>query len=218
MDIVKYKQGDINPTTGKVYWSRDKNCKDGVRWMTPEQYKIKREQITAWKQSAVGKTKTKLARNTESQKEKRRQYSKIYNKSPERRAKANAYAKQRRRQNVIARLAERSRARLREAINNGGFSKKSSTNTLLGCSWDQYKEYLESLFLEGMSWDNYSLWHIDHIIPLSFAKTEDEIYKYSHYTNTQPLWASDNHKKSNKLPESLLQELAETSQQLGLYE
>ena len=52
-----------------------------------------------------------------------------------------------------------------------------------------------------MSWDNYGLygWHIDHIVPLSNAKTEDDFYKLCHYTNLQPLWSLDNLKKSNKI-------------------
>ena len=50
-----------------------------------------------------------------------------------------------------------------------------------------------------MSWDNYGKWHIDHIIPLSSANSEDDIYKLCHYTNLQPLWAEDNLKKSNKI-------------------
>jgi hypothetical protein len=60
-------------------------------------------------------------------------------------------------------------------------------------------EYLGDLFTEKMNWDNYGKWHVDHIIPLSSANTEEEIYKLCHYTNLQPLWAEDNIKKSNKI-------------------
>ena len=60
------------------------------------------------------------------------------------------------------------------------------------------KNYIENKFTEGMSWDNYGKWHIDHIIPLNSAKTEEEIIKLCYYTNLQPLWASDNIRKKDK--------------------
>jgi len=50
-----------------------------------------------------------------------------------------------------------------------------------------------------MNLDNQGKWHIDHIIPLSSAKTEGEFYELCHYTNLQPLWAENNIKKSNKI-------------------
>jgi hypothetical protein len=79
-------------------------------------------------------------------------------------------------------------------------NKKFTTTEIIGCDYDTFKIYFESLFTKGMSWDKlgYEI-HIDHIIPLSSAKTEDELYKLNHYTNLQPLWAVDNLKKSNKL-------------------
>jgi hypothetical protein len=50
-----------------------------------------------------------------------------------------------------------------------------------------------------MTWENQGKWHIDHIIPLSSAKTEKEMYKLCHYTNLQPLWAFDNLSKGSKI-------------------
>lgn len=63
------------------------------------------------------------------------------------------------------------------------------------------RNYLENKFIDGMTWDNKGFygWHIDHIIPLSSAKTEEEIYKLCHYSNLQPLWAEDNMKKGDKI-------------------
>jgi hypothetical protein len=79
-------------------------------------------------------------------------------------------------------------------------NKKFTTTEIIGCNYNSFKIYFESLFTEGMSWDKlgYEI-HIDHIIPLSSAKTEDELYKLNHYTNLQPLWAKDNLIKGNKL-------------------
>ena len=78
-------------------------------------------------------------------------------------------------------------------------NKPTDTESLLGCSWIEAKEHFESLFEEGMTWSNHGEWHIDHIIPLSSANTEEEVLKLCHYTNLQPLWIEENLKKSNKL-------------------
>lgn len=44
----------------------------------------------------------------------------------------------------------------------------------------------------------YFLWELDHITPLSKAKTEEEVLKLAHYLNIQPLWILDNRSKGNK--------------------
>ena len=92
------------------------------------------------------------------------------------------------------------RCRIWKYLNILEISKKNKTFDIVGCSPEFLKEHLEKQFTEGMDWELLGQHiHIDHIIPLSSAKTEDELYKLCHYTNLQPLWAEDNLKKSNKI-------------------
>lgn len=79
------------------------------------------------------------------------------------------------------------------------YTKKSKTYNVLGCSFNEFKIYLQKQFTEGMNFENYGEWHLDHIYPVSLAKTEEEVIKLNHYTNFQPLWAIDNLKKGNKI-------------------
>lgn len=79
--------------------------------------------------------------------------------------------------------------------------KKSKTlEQIIGLSLDNYKKYIENQFEDWMTWENWGLytWHIDHIIPLSSAKTEDEVYLLWHYSNLRPLSAQENLKKGKK--------------------
>jgi len=77
--------------------------------------------------------------------------------------------------------------------------KFDSYESIVGCSTSYFKQYIESLFLEGMSWDNHGKWHLDHIIPLSSAKTGEELLALNKYTNLQPLWAKDNLAKGKRI-------------------
>jgi hypothetical protein len=84
--------------------------------------------------------------------------------------------------------------RIRTAIKSMGGEKFGHTEELIGCSIQFYKEYLESKFTKGMTWENYGVsgWHIDHIKPcVSFDLSDPKQQKLCfHYTNTQPLWAT----------------------------
>ena len=64
----------------------------------------------------------------------------------------------------------------------------------VGCSPAFLREHLERLFSDGMTWENQGEWHVDHIRPCaSFdLSTEEEKKRCFHYTNLQPLWATDN--------------------------
>jgi hypothetical protein len=92
------------------------------------------------------------------------------------------------------------RRRISFYLKSKNIIKTNTTFDIIGCSPEFLKEYIEKQFTEGMSWDLLGKHiHIDHIIPLSSAKNENELYELCRYTNLQPLWAEDNLKKSNKL-------------------
>jgi hypothetical protein len=55
-----------------------------------------------------------------------------------------------------------------------------------------------------MTLENHGEWHLDHIIPLASATTEEEIIKLNHYTNFQPLWAEENLSKGDRIIEQQL--------------
>ena len=92
------------------------------------------------------------------------------------------------------------RVRLNTALNYG--YKTGSAVKDLGCSIDEFKQYIESLWQDDMTWDNHNRkgWHIDHIMPLSSfdLNNPEELKKACHYTNLQPLWAKDNLSKGSK--------------------
>jgi len=88
-----------------------------------------------------------------------------------------------------------------------GFTKRSRTFVILGCSFEEFKLYLDSKFEPWMNWNNKGFyngelnygWDIDHVIPQSTAKTEDEFILLNHYTNLQPLCSHINRDiKKNK--------------------
>lgn len=97
-------------------------------------------------------------------------------------------------------IKARLRRRVRKVIESQGAMKKGSTLGLIWCSSEHLKKHIESQFKEGMDWDNYGLWHIDHIRPCaSFdLMREEEQRACFHWTNLQPLWAKDNLTKSDR--------------------
>jgi hypothetical protein len=112
----------------------------------------------------------------------------------------NLKTKERLTNDPVFKLIKYSRNRIRQYLKTKDINKSNTTLNIIGCSPEFLKEHIEKQFTEGMSWDLMGKHiHIDHIIPLSSAKTEEEIYKLCHYTNLQPLWAEDNLKKSNKI-------------------
>jgi hypothetical protein len=113
------------------------------------------------------------------------------------------YVKKRKEEDPIFKLTMTLRNRIKNFMKCKGISKKINKKTIemVGCGPTELKEHIEKQFMDGMSWENHGPkgWHLDHIIPLISAKTEEDMFKLNHYTNLQPLWAKDNLKKGKKI-------------------
>lgn len=100
--------------------------------------------------------------------------------------------------------------KIRNLIYNYLKTQNNKTNTksyqIIGCTSNQFKSHLESLFEPWMNWDNYGKyngqpnygWDIDHIIPTSSAKTEEDIIKLNHYSNLRPRCSFLNRVEDNR--------------------
>lgn len=114
--------------------------------------------------------------------------------------KRNKYLKERRDNDPLYKLEVNIRNLINNSFYNNGFNKDNRTHSILGCSFKDLKNHLESMFEEWMSWDNRGLyngdynygWDIDHIIPISSATTKEDLIKLNHYTNLQPLCSKVN--------------------------
>ena len=125
-------------------------------------------------------------------KEKIAEYRKIYNKQ---RYKARMQTE------PLFCAKEKLRSAVRSAFQRIKKNKPANTEKLLGCSWEEAKAVIESLWTEGMSWENHGkephCWQIDHIRPVASFK-EDELDQMNLISNLQPLWIKDNLTKKDK--------------------
>ena len=110
-----------------------------------------------------------------------------------------SYINERRKVDINFRLLKQMRSRMSNALKRN--YKSAKTMELTGCTMEFLRAYLESKFEDGMSWDNYGVWHVDHIIACAnFDLSDPEQQRICfHYTNLQPMWGEQNLKKGARL-------------------
>ena len=214
------KQGYRDPITGLIFIGRAKGCKNNEWWMTPEKFEkyLERKRLNSKKfrientERYRQQTRKSYYKNIKKRRADQKKYydknrvdllakNKIWvNNNRDRiRKYMRKYQKERAKKDPIFLLSRRCGGRIRDAFRYKGFGKNTKTAKMLGCSWEQLKDHIENQFVSGMTWEDKHLWHIDHIIPVSSAKTIEELERLCHYTNLQPLWAEDNMRKGAKL-------------------
>ena len=151
---------------------------------------IKEKRISYYKNNPNKDKEYKLKQN---------QRQKIYAK--QNREKINLYMRNKRKITPNWIIRDRVRSRVYRVLIKKNIKKCNSTLNLLGIdNINILKNHLEKQFKEGMTWDNYGLWHIDHIKPCASFDLICPVQQLAcfHYKNLQPLWALENLQKSAK--------------------
>ncbi len=198
---LRWDYGEIhqeNPRAAFMSYSRD--AINGEYWAAIDKVNSKRERES--KQS-----KDKRLRMTKEEKQLEREK----NRRPEN-IEQRKKARQVRSQDPLNKLKNNIRSNLSKAFRIQQTNKPTKTEKILGLTFDEFKEYIESLFEPWMNWGNYGsflgnwpteinqCWDVDHIIPISIAKTKEDIINLNHHSNLQPLCSYTNrHIKKDSL-------------------
>jgi hypothetical protein len=185
----------------RIQWQ--KNNRDAVREKNREWHKKNKEHVLEWKKNYAPRKREMANKRYHENPETRQRIIesvKLYRRDPKNRPVIIATRRRltaEYRKNPLWRLRNNLRRRLLHVLH--GNRKAECTMKLVGCTWEQLRLHIQSKFTEGMGWDNYGKWHVDHIKPCnSFDLSKpDEQRKCFNYTNLQPLWAFDNLSKGD---------------------
>jgi hypothetical protein len=199
---TKLKRGDKHPIKDLFYWGMQ----------SKREYWVTEEHLKSLRKKAAARIKDARDKNPLKTKEFRKKYyyadlekSRLYLKEwrlknlKKRRSQQNSRNRFLRKTDPLFLLKCRIRCRTSLYFKRKQLNKNSDTAAMIGCSWEFLQEHIEQQFVVGMNWGNRSSWHIDHIVPLASAETEERLIELCHYTNLQPLWAQDNLSKGSKV-------------------
>lgn len=147
-----------------------------------EEYKKEWRKINEDRLSKEARIKYLENKKTILQKSKER-YMKIKN-DPERKEKRKEYEKKWKEKNKHVVAWRRLLYRIFKSE-----EENASTKDILGYSSEELRVHIESRWTDGMSWDNYGKWHIDHIIPVSLFPENTHPAVVNALSNLRPLWA-----------------------------
>ena len=190
---------------------RRSDCKECRRSYYKEYYAKNQEKLVAYRREYVASNRERVReehraryrRNREKFSERNKAYYrantdrlKRYNRNYR---NSREYDKTRYHENVLAKLAIVFRNRTREVFR--GATKPTSSCKLLGCTYEIARLHIEKQLKDGMSWDNYGEWHIDHFFPLSKADltVPAQAFAACNWRNLRPVWAKENISKKDRI-------------------
>jgi hypothetical protein len=193
-DFCKEKKRKIKLEKNREYKSKNKDKIESQQKEYRKLNKIKRNEYRSLNKDSIReKEKEYKEKNKDIIKEQRRVY-RINN-----RDKINKYVREKLANDPLFKLSNTIRNLIKSSFKKNFLLKSNKTESILGCTFDEFRSYIESKFDEKMSWDNHgTYWYIDHITPISWAECEEDVYLLNHYTNLQPLSKFENLSKNNR--------------------
>ena len=185
------------------YNNRDKMNEAAKQYQKDNTDKVK-EQRKQYQENNVDKIKQSKKLYREANKEQIAAQKKAYREANKdkikeyyikRKPTATILQRERRQNDTLFKLRHNVSSLIRNSFKAASYKKNTKTEQILGCTFDQFKEHLESQFESWMNWDNRGLyngtpnygWDIDHIVPNSSGETLEDIIRLNHYTNLKPL-------------------------------
>jgi len=199
-------------------------CKECERENSKKYRIVKKEQCKIYnkqykenkKQELIEKNKIYYQKN----KEKRTEYSQKYHannreinneknrqrsKKLSSKLKRNERLRNRKKNDIIFKLRCDISRTICDSFKKNNLKKTNKSTSILGCTFPEFKIFLESQFEVWMNWSNHGCytkktktWQLDHIIPISSAKTKEDLIRLNHFSNFRPLESLENLLKSNK--------------------
>jgi hypothetical protein len=156
-------------------------------------YEKNKDKIKEYYKNYFGENKDKISEYHKNWRGSNRDYSEYKKK----------YNKKLRSESPKFKLTSNFRTAIWESLRERGSKKTNRTFNLLGYTIEDLVSHLETLFQDGMSWDNYGDWHVDHIVPISnfnyISSDSKEFMECWSLSNLQPLWKRENLSKNNKI-------------------
>lgn len=155
------------------------------------------------------KNKTRLSESHQKWSKENRDYLNRYHKEwrdkniDRHRKNKRTYEKTRKANDPIYKLINNFRTAIYQVLKENNIQKNGHYFEILKYSPEELIVHLENQFTDGMTWDNYGKWHVDHILPISVHNIveigDEEFMKCWSLSNLQPMWGEENIRKSNKV-------------------
>jgi hypothetical protein len=113
------------------------------------------------------------------------------------------YEKHRKDTDPAYKLISNFRTAIYQVLKENNVEKNKHYFDILQYTPEELISHLEKQFTDGMTWDNYGEWHVDHRMPISsfnFESVDDDSFiKCWSLDNLQPMWGKENIVKGNNI-------------------